>query len=80
MAKYRLPRPKECPQCNGTCYAYAFTTRTGNIYKFYWACNSCKNTFETVESEKIFVTVDKLPEDYNQYMGIVYQTITDYPF
>lgn len=77
MVKYKIPKPKDCYQCKGTCYSYAFTTRTGNVYKFYWACNLCKNTFETVESSKIQIIVDELPNHFNQYKGIVYQTIEE---
>ena len=76
MVKYRLPKPQPCSQCTGMCYAYALVTRTQALYKVFWACNSCGDTFETVTGEKGFEVVDELPTDYDQYKGLVYQTIT----
>jgi len=75
--KYKIPKPRECLSCGGTCYAYGIydTNTTGqvypkSVYKCYWTCNRCSRTFETMERESDFIEVDRLPEDYAPYKGI----------
>lgn len=70
MAKYEIPRPRECLNCGEKCYARAWYDSTttgrpygGDIVKVCWQCSYCGRRFETMEHlDGILIKVDEIPE------------------
>jgi transcriptional regulator NrdR family protein len=70
MAKYKIPKPRECFYCGGKCYARNWfdSTTTGRPYaegvaKVYWQCADCGRRFETMEHiDRILIEVEEMPD------------------
>jgi len=75
--KYRIPKPRECLSCQGTCYAYRIivTEREGSRLCF-WACNRCDRAFRTFERERDFIEVETLPEDVG-VRGVAFEEVEE---
>jgi len=82
MTKYRIPKPRECFNCSGECYARDWfdCTTTGRLYpedvvKVYWQCSQCGRRFQTMEHlEAIMVEVEETPQtDYPCSYETVYE-------
>jgi len=70
LAKFRIPAPRRCVNCDGLAYARQWFSSTtpgrdygGDVVKVNWQCSQCGRRFETVEHlDSIMIEVDELPE------------------